>query len=79
MGCLLQYFSLLLVVFIGIGAGAGLSYAFRQKIDNQMHELMMEEFKQYTDNSTVKTVIDDMQSEVRNFSYVPLLVFLLLW
>jgi hypothetical protein len=60
----LQYFSLLLILFVGLAAGVGLAYMFRQKIDTELHETMMAGFKQYKDNGTMSDVIDDFQSQV---------------
>ena len=64
----MQYFTLLLVLFVGLGAGAGLSYVYHQKIDDGLHGIMKAAFEKYGDggNSSVDAVIDEIQSDVRN-------------
>ena len=63
-----QYFSLLLIAFIGVVAGVALAGIFHGKITNSLHGIMEVSLHKYDNDTGCQEAVDFMQSRVSRCS-----------
>lgn len=57
------FFTLLLIIFIGLITGTALSFVYSKDIDNDLREVMNNGLKDYLDRKNIRSEVDMVQSE----------------
>jgi len=61
----MQYFSVLLIAFVGLMASVALGVVYRVKISDSLHDALKEGLSKYDNDTECQEAVDLMQSQVR--------------
>lgn len=64
----LQYFVLLLIVFITMLVGGVVGYVFRRDVDDSLYRAMWSSIPSYNNDTTVTRAWDEIQRNVRHYA-----------
>jgi len=62
--CMLQYFSLLLIAFVGVIASIALAFVYQAKVTNSLRDILHDGLNKYDNDTGCQKAVDLMQSQV---------------